>query len=87
MDPEQNSQTAKAPKTRRAGRVHRWALRLLGAVLAGVLALGVGVILWLSQRDVPAPDWLRQRIETAINAQVQGKNLQFGQLFVHLDQG
>ena len=87
MDPEQNSQTAKAPKTRRAGRVHRWALRLLGAVLAGVLALGVGVILWLSQRDVPAPNWLRQRIETAINAQVQGQNLQFGQIFVHLDQG
>lgn len=68
-------------RKRRAGRILLWS----GATLAVlVLAVALGVLAIRGQ-PIRAPDWLRSDISERINDDLQGVQLEFGDVFVMLE--
>ncbi|AZV78538.1 DUF3971 domain-containing protein [Parasedimentitalea marina] len=61
-------------------RLSGWMLTLLCGVLAGVIYFGLG-------RRFDAPDWLRQRVESRIERNLGEMEIEFGQIYMVVNQG
>src|SRR6056297_2983680 len=64
------------PKPKRAGKRAVWGL---GTVLMLALLATLGVLA-LTDRQIAAPDWLRDEITTRLNAQIDGAEISFGEV-------
>jgi len=67
-------------------RLHRFALRLLAAVVVlacVVLAFGIA----LQGRPIAAPDWVQQRIEQRISQELPTARVSFGEMVFVVEQG
>ena len=61
-------------------RLLGWMLALLCAVLAGTIYYGVG-------RQFEAPEWVRQRVESRIERNLAGMQIEFGQIYMVVNHG
>ena len=85
-DPEPvGSVTAKRGRGR--GRRRRLILRLFGWGFAGVCVVLAGVIYFGLGRQFDAPEWLRQRVETRIERNLAGMQIEFGQIYMVVNHG
>ncbi|NRB16455.1 MAG: DUF3971 domain-containing protein [Rhodobacteraceae bacterium] len=69
------------------GKRHRRLLRPLGWVLALLCALLAGTIYFGLGRRFDAPDWLRQRVEARIERSLGGMQIEFGEIYMVVNQG
>ncbi len=72
---------SKVAKPRRHRKVAIWGLGILAALVM-VAAIGVLSIL---DKQISAPDWLREDITARLNAQINGADVQFGDVSVILE--
>ncbi len=79
-----SQQTQDQPnKPRDRFRVLRWATR---AVVLVIVLIGAGLV-WIMDRPVAAPDWLRNRVAARIAQSSDAMTISFGQMVITVQQG
>ncbi len=75
------------PRPHRRLRLLRRVVLWLATPVALAMVLAAAALLWLVERPVTAPDWLRDRVEARIDAALPGMDLDFREMVITVGTG